>query len=146
MLPMWLVIMLAVLGTGLGGATLLLVDRTMKGLRESYPAGTVDTVSKSIGDGIKLGMDYLRDTAPVTPTNVDDALLAAFGPLVDQIVERLRGEPMAMAELIEAQAVPLSPQETDDIAQRLLQHMKLSGMLVQPPSDLVRQGDEGSST
>jgi hypothetical protein len=91
-LPTWLVAGLSVLVTVASGASLLLVDRALKALRESYPPGTVDVVTKSIADGLEQALKYLRDSAPGTPTNVDDVTVDVLGPLLDQLIERLRNE------------------------------------------------------
>lgn len=90
-LPGWLLVVIALAVMLVLAGLLLILNRALAALKESYPAGTVETVTRAVGDGLELILTQLRDAAPTTKTNVDDFLLAVTEPLTKALVEALRG-------------------------------------------------------
>lgn len=103
LLPGWLLGLVGIVVTAVLAGLLLVLNKALIGLKESYPAGTVEQVTRAVGDGLERILTQLRETAPTTPTNIDDFLLTITEPLTKAIIERLRGEGVAASTPPESQ-------------------------------------------
>lgn len=95
-IPLWLMIVIGIAAVVFLAGVLLLMGRVVEALKESNPPGTVDQVTKALGDGLERVLEQMKTAAPGTPTNLDDFLLAVTDPLTRAIIEKLRGEGMVV--------------------------------------------------
>lgn len=110
-LPQWALVVMGIFAGGLLLGLLFLLNKVIEALKTSYPPGTVDTVTKALGDGLQQVLDQLEANAPNTPTNIDDFLLPFIEPLTEAIIARLRGEGIQVAPP-DAQGVVHPPAES----------------------------------